>query len=113
MAAPPQEAGQADLRLPAVTVGPQVDLLILDRTPQSLHQNVVAAALSAGPADPDPLSLQAGHEVGGGELTALIEVEDPWLTAISRASRQNSVSRLLQSSQLSTFLETRSRIATR
>ena len=47
MAASPQEAGQADLSLPAIAVGVEVHLLMLDRPPQPLHQDVVLAALSA------------------------------------------------------------------
>lgn len=58
MAVPPEEVGQADLCLPAIAVGPQIDLLVLERAPQPLHQDVVVAAFSAGPADLDPLSLQ-------------------------------------------------------
>ena len=76
MAVPPQKAGQADLSIPAIAVGTQVDLLVLDRSPQPLHQDVVVAALPPRPADPDPLSLQPRHEVARGELAALIGVED-------------------------------------
>ncbi len=47
MAVPPQEAGQADLSLPAIAVRTQIDLLILDRPPQPLNEDVVVAALSA------------------------------------------------------------------
>ena len=117
MAVPPHEAGQADFRLPAIAVDMDVHLLVLDGSPQSFNEDVVVAALPSRPADSDSVSLQAGHEVGGGELAPLIGVEDLWLTAtsdaISRASRQNSVSRLFDSFQLSTFLEKRSTIATR
>jgi hypothetical protein len=47
MAVPPQEAVQADLSLPAIAVCTQIDLLILDRPPQPLNEDVVLAALSA------------------------------------------------------------------
>ena len=68
MAVPPQKAGQADLSLPAIAVGMQVHLLILDCSPQSFNEDVVVAALPSRPADSDSVSLQARHEVGGGEL---------------------------------------------
>jgi len=47
MAVPPQEVGQADFCIPAVAVGMQVHLLVFDRSPQPLHQDVVVAALPA------------------------------------------------------------------
>ena len=64
MAVPPQEAGQADLSLPAIAVGTQVDLLVLNRSPQPFNEDVVVATFSPRPADLDLLSLQPGHEVG-------------------------------------------------
>ncbi len=45
MAGPPQEARQADFCLPAIAVGAQIDLLVLNRAPQPLHQDVVVATL--------------------------------------------------------------------
>jgi hypothetical protein len=45
MAVPPQEAGQADFCIPAIYVGPDIDLLILDGLPQPLHQDIVNAGL--------------------------------------------------------------------
>jgi len=47
MAVPPEEAGQPDFSLPAIAVGVQVNLLVFDRSPQPLHQDVVVAALPA------------------------------------------------------------------
>jgi hypothetical protein len=47
MVVPPKEASQADSRLPAIAVGTQVDLLILDCSPQPLLQDVVVAAFSS------------------------------------------------------------------
>ena len=89
MAVPPQESGQADLSLPAIAVGMQVHLLILDCAPQPLHQDVAVAAFPPRPADSDSVSLQACHEVGGGELAPLIGVEDLWLTATSECHFQS------------------------
>jgi hypothetical protein len=45
MAVPPKEAGQADLSFPAIAVGTQVDLLVLDCAPQPFNEDVVVAAL--------------------------------------------------------------------
>ena len=80
MAVPPQEAGQADVCFPTIAVGMQVDLLILERPPESLDQDVVVAALPAGPADSDSLLLQPADELGRRELAALIGMEDLWLS---------------------------------
>ena len=76
MAVPPQKAGQADLSLPTIAVGTEVDLLILDCLPQSLNEDVVVTPFPAWPADLDRLSLQSRNEVTRGELAALIGVED-------------------------------------
>ena len=45
MAIPPQEVGQADFSLSTIAVGTEVDLLVLDRTPQSLDQDIILATL--------------------------------------------------------------------
>jgi hypothetical protein len=45
MAVPPQEAGQVDFSLPAIAVGAQIHLLILEDSPQPLNEDVVVAAL--------------------------------------------------------------------
>jgi hypothetical protein len=47
MAIPPEEVGQANFSLPAVAIGPQVDLLIFEIPPQSFHQDVVVTTLSS------------------------------------------------------------------
>ena len=88
MAVPPQNAGQAYLSLPAVAVGTQIGLLVLERLPQPLNQNVVVESLSSGPADPDLLGLQPGHELRGGELAPLVRVENLWLTAAAEGHLQ-------------------------
>jgi hypothetical protein len=62
MAIPPEEAGQADLRFPAIAVGTQIHLLILDGAPQPLHQDVVVTASTAGPADLDLLCIKSLNE---------------------------------------------------
>jgi hypothetical protein len=45
MAVPPQESVKVDYGLPAIAVGMQIHLLILEGSPQPLHQDVVVAAL--------------------------------------------------------------------
>jgi len=45
MAIPPQEAVQADFSLPTIAIGTEVNLLVLDRAPQSLDQDIVIATL--------------------------------------------------------------------
>lgn len=57
-------------------VGMQIDLLVLDRLPQPFHEHVVAASAAPVHADADPVLLQHLHEAGGGELRALVAVED-------------------------------------
>lgn len=46
MAVPPEQAGQAVFRIPALFIGADVHLLIFDNPPQPFHQDVVEAALS-------------------------------------------------------------------
>ena len=88
MAVSPQEAGQADFCFPAIAVGMQIDLLILERHPESFDQDVVVTALPAGPADPDFLLLQPGDELSRGELAALIRMQDLWLSPIGEGHLQ-------------------------
>jgi hypothetical protein len=47
MAVTPEELSQANLSLPAITVGMQIHLFVFDCAPQPFHQDVVVAALSA------------------------------------------------------------------
>ena len=44
MAAPPEEAGQADLTLPAIAVCMDVHLLVFDGLPMPFDQDVVVIA---------------------------------------------------------------------
>ena len=57
-------------------VGAQVDLLVLDRPPEPLDEDVVAPGALAVHADRDLGGLQHLGEVGRGELAALVRVED-------------------------------------
>ena len=61
---------QVGLGLPAVGVGLQVNLLILDRPPQSFHEYVVAVAPLSVHADLNPVLLQEPVEGLVGELPA-------------------------------------------
>ena len=90
MAISPKESSQADFRIPAIAVGTQINLLILDRSPKPFHQDVVVAPPSARPADLDVLFLQPAHEVGRGELTTLVGMKDLW----SAATRQGHLQRV-------------------
>lgn len=54
------------------------DILTPECWLQPLHRDVGVAPLPPRPADCDLFSLQAGHEAGGSELTALSRVEDLW-----------------------------------
>src|SRR3954447_12743702 len=64
-------AGRAD-----GVVGPQVNLLVLDRPPQALDEDVVAPRALAVHADGDPGLPQHAGEGVAGELRALIRIED-------------------------------------
>src|SRR4249919_541141 len=57
-------------------VSSQVDLLVLDRSPEPLDEDVVAPGTLAVHADRDPVPGQHTDEHLAGELAALIGVED-------------------------------------
>ena len=57
-------------------VGSQVDLLVLDRPPQPLDEDVVAPRALAVHADGDPGLQQDAGEGVAGELRPLVSVED-------------------------------------
>src|SRR5688572_2597243 len=59
-------------------VSSEVDLLVLDRSPEPLDEDVVAPGTLAVHADGDPISGQRTGESLAGELAALIGVEDLW-----------------------------------
>ena len=65
------------------TVGAQVDLLVFDRTPQTLDYDIVEPGPSAIHADRYSRALQHAGEGDARELTALIGIEDLWL-AVAR-----------------------------
>ncbi len=57
-------------------VSPQVDLLVFDRFPEPLDEDVVAPSALAVHADLDLLGQKNLREVDTGELAALVGVED-------------------------------------
>src|ERR1019366_834493 len=65
-------------------VGVQIDMLILDRLPEPLDENIVAPASFAIHADGDACLLEPPGEGFTGELTALIRVEDLGLAVLGQ-----------------------------
>src|SRR5208283_5248370 len=87
-------------------VGMQIDLLVLDRSPQPLDKDIVAPRAAAIHADRDRVLQQQASECGAGELAALSVLKisgRPYLAnASSTASRQNSTSMVIDSRQART-----------
>ena len=94
-------AGLAD-----AVVGVQIDLLVLDRSPDPLDEDVVAPGALAVHADRDLVLRSAAGEGLAGELAALIGVEDLRLSVLasasSSASMQKAASIVIDSRQAST-----------
>ena len=67
---------QAGFCIAHAVVGVQIDLLVFDALPQSLHEHVVPPAAFSVHADLDAVVLQQAGEVQAGELAALVGVED-------------------------------------
>ncbi len=63
-------------RLRHGVVGSQVDLLVFDRTPQALDQDVVPPSPFAVHADLDVVRRQHAGEGSPGKLAALVRIED-------------------------------------
>src|ERR671932_2898822 len=57
-------------------VGPEIDLLVFERPPEPLDEDVVSPRALAVHADGDPGLEQHAREVVAGELRSLIGVED-------------------------------------
>lgn len=68
-----RSAGLAD-----AVVGSEIDLLVFDRAPEPLDENVVPPRSLAVHADGDGLPQKEAGEVGAGELAPLIRVENLW-----------------------------------
>ncbi len=71
-----QIPGKGGPRLRHACVGVQVDLFVFDGPPQPLDEDVVAPCALAVHGDGDFGVLQHLDEVDGGELAALVGVED-------------------------------------
>ena len=54
----------------------QIDLLVFDTFPESLHEHVIPPAAFAVHADLNPLIFQESCELLAGELTPLVGIED-------------------------------------
>src|SRR3954468_20510372 len=63
-------------------VGLEVYLLVLDGSPEPLHEHIVAPSSSTVHADGDRVAGQQAGERRAGELAALIGVEDLRLTVM-------------------------------
>ena len=108
---------QAGIELRYTAVVPEVDVLVLDRTPKALDEDVPSSGRQAGPlpgpgfvedppaavhADPYLVRLEHAGERRAGELTALSVLKisgRPALKASSSASKQNTVSSVFESPQ--------------
>src|SRR5690349_6131413 len=66
----------AGSRIADRVVGVQIDLLVLDRLPQPLDEDVVPPAALAVHADADVSILEYLSKLSAGELAALVGVED-------------------------------------
>jgi hypothetical protein len=67
---------QAGLGIAHAVVGVQIDFLIFDALPQTLHEHVIPPATFAVHADLDAVAFQQSREIEAGELAALVGVED-------------------------------------
>src|ERR1700756_3822917 len=70
--------GDADVRLAAVSIALQVDVLVFEGAPQSLDEHVVHPSAAAVHRDAHTGGRQRGGEGGTGKLTALGGIEDLW-----------------------------------
>src|SRR5476649_1179873 len=68
--------GQRGTGLADTVVSAQVDLLVFDRSPQPLDENVVAPGAATIHADRNRVLQQQPRERGAGELAALVGVEN-------------------------------------
>src|SRR5205809_6424184 len=73
---------QAGLGAADRVIGMQVHLFVLDRAPQALYEDVVAPTGAPVHADLDAALLERPRERLARKLTALIGVEDLWLSVL-------------------------------
>ena len=68
--------GQSCVEVRHGLVSLEVEVLIFDRSPQALDEHVVQCSAASVHTDADALAFQSFGEPGGGELSALIGIED-------------------------------------
>ena len=62
----------------SVLEGGEVNALVFDAAPESLHEDIVMVAALAVHADPDAMFFESACEGFTGELGTLVSVEDFW-----------------------------------
>ena len=71
-----QIRGQVSFRIGNAVIGLEIHLLVLDRLPQALDEDVVPPGPLAVHADPDVVCLEQTCELVFGERATLVDVED-------------------------------------
>src|SRR5262245_11571567 len=71
-----EPGGDAGMRLSAVGIAFEVNVLVLEGAPQALDEHVVHPAAAAVHRDANTRCRQRGGEGGADELAALVSVED-------------------------------------
>jgi hypothetical protein len=69
--------GDADVRLAAVSIALQVDVLVFEGAPKQLDEHVIHPSAAAVHRDAHTGGRQRGGEGGAGKLAALIGIEAP------------------------------------
>ncbi len=64
-----------------------VDVLVLDRAPEPLNEDIVEDPTAAVHADANTRRLQLAGEIASGKLNALVRVEDFWLSVPERQAQ--------------------------
>jgi len=62
----------------SVLEGGEVNALVFDAAPESLHEDIVMVAALAVHADPDAMFFESAYKGLAGELRTLIGIEDFW-----------------------------------
>ena len=94
----------------------KIDFLILNRSPETFHEDVIVYPASAIHADPDPCLLKLLGKLHARKLNPLIRIENLRFgdsKSFSRAWTQKTVSSVVEISQARTYRLNQSIIATR
>src|SRR5262249_21284318 len=102
--------GDADVRLAAVSIALQVDVLVFEGPPQPLDEHVVHPSAAAVNRDAHTGGTVRGGEGGTGKLTALVGIEE---SGSPSAATANALSMVFDSRHASTARLAQSMIATR